>query len=194
MATIGWVDKDSFLRRDHELMALYSQGKLAMEQYMAFSLEPLAGRTPQEVASHVQLYIDEVIEPRFYPGARQAIEAHRQAGDRLLVISASAAFLVQPIAARLGVEDVLAIDLEVVDGLYTGRTLGVLTYREGKVLRLADWLELHGETLEGASFYSDSRNDLPLLKAVPRAVAVNPDPVLEAQAEERGWEVVWWEA
>ena len=192
MARIGWVDGDVFVQQDQQLMALYSQGELAMEDYMAFSLAPLMGRTPEEVAEQVAGYIAEVIEPRFYPGAREAIDAHRQIGDRLLVISASAAFLVQPIAARLGVEEVLAIDLEVLDGRYTGRTLGVLTYREGKVLRLAQWLELQGETLAGASFYSDSRNDLPLLQAVPRPVAVNPDAVLLAHAQQAGWEVVEW--
>jgi HAD superfamily hydrolase (TIGR01490 family) len=192
MARIGWVDGDTFLQRDQELMGLYSQGKLAMEDYMAFSLRPLIGRTPDAIAEQVERYIDEVIEHRFYPGGRDAISAHRQAGDRALVISASAAFLVKPIAARLGVADVLAIDLDVTDGRYTGRTLGVLTYREGKVLRLADWLELKGETLTGASFYSDSRNDLPLLNAVPKPVAVNPDTVLRAHAKERGWQVVEW--
>ncbi|WP_213877878.1 HAD family hydrolase [Pseudomonas sp. dw_358] len=194
MARIGWVDADLFPARDRELMALYSEGRLAMEDYMAFSLEPLIGRTPADVDEQVLHYIDEVIEPLFYPGACATVQAHRAAGERLLVISASAAFLVKPIAARLGIDAVLAIDLEVRDGRYTGRTQGVLTYREGKVIRLADWLELHGETLADASFYSDSRNDLPLLTRITHPVAVNPDPVLLAHAQAAGWKVLEWQA
>ncbi|MFF7709209.1 HAD-IB family hydrolase [Pseudomonas sp. NPDC007930] len=192
MARIGWVDGGDFLQRDQQLMALYSEGKLAMEDYMAFSLAPLAGRTVEEVAAQVELYIGAVIEPLFYAEARRTVQAHREQGERLLVISASAAFLVKPIAARLGIEAALAIDLEVEGGRYTGRTVGVLTYREGKVLRLANWLEAEGETLAGASFYSDSRNDLPLLKAVPRPVAVNPDAVLREHARQAGWAIVEW--
>ncbi|MBD1551493.1 HAD family hydrolase [Pseudomonas typographi] len=192
MARIGWVDADTFLRRDQELMALYSEGKLAMEAYMAFSLQPLVGRTPADVAQKVACYLDEVIAPRVYPDARHTVNAHRAAGDRLLVISASAVFLVKPIAARLGIEDVLAIDLEVIGGRYTGRTAGVLTYREGKVIRLIDWLEQQGDTLAGASFYSDSRNDLPLLERVARPFAVNPDPALLAHAQAAGWAVLDW--
>jgi len=192
MARIGWVDAEDFPRRDQALMALYGQGQLAMEDYMAFSLEPLVGRTPEEVAEVVRSYLDTVIAPRFYPDARSTVEAHRQAGDRLLVISASAAFLVQPIAACLGIDEVLAIDLEVVAGRYTGRTSGVLTYREGKVIRLEQWLEEHHESLAGASFYSDSRNDLPLLSKVEHPVAINPDEVLLAQAQAAGWKVLDW--
>lgn len=192
MARIGWVDAEDFPRRDQALMALYGQGQLAMEDYMSFSLEPLVGRTPAEVAEVVHGYLDTVIAPRFYPGARSTVEAHRQAGDRLLVISASAAFLVQPIAARLGIEEVLAIDLEVVAGRYTGRTSGVLTYREGNVIRLEQWLQEQHESLAGASFYSDSRNDLPLLSKVEHPVAVNPDEVLLAQAQAAGWKVLDW--
>ncbi|HCV77403.1 MAG TPA: HAD-IB family hydrolase, partial [Pseudomonas sp.] len=137
-------------------------------------------------------YLDTVIAPRFYPDARSTVEAHRQAGDRLLVISASAAFLVQPIAACLGIDEVLAIDVEVVAGRYTGRTSGVLTYREGKVIRLEQWLQEQHESLAGASFYSDSRNDLPLLSKVEHPVAVNPDEVLLAQAQAAGWKVLDW--
>ncbi|WP_137818447.1 HAD family phosphatase [Pseudomonas sp. 2FG] len=192
MARLGWVDGDSFLRRDAELMAAYAEGKLAMEDYMAFSLSPLVGRTPEEVAFVVEPFVEEVIEPRIYGDACTHLAKHRATGDRLLVISASGVHLVAPIAARLGVEDVLAIELELQHGFYTGHTEGVLTYREGKVTRLQAWLEAEGETLEGASFYSDSRNDLPLLQLVSRPNTVNPDPVLRRHAEQAGWPILTW--
>ena len=192
MAKLGWVDGESFLQKDHELMALYAEGKLAMEDYMAFSLSPLVGRSAEEVAFVVEPYVEDVIEPLFYSDATRCLATHRAAGDRILIISASAHFLVSAIAARLKVDDVLAIDIEEQHGTYSGRTRGVLTYREGKVTRLQAWLEEQGESLDGAYFYSDSRNDLPLLQLVSQPYAVNPDPVLRRHAEQAGWPILSW--
>src|SRR5690606_24132124 len=132
MVKIGWADGESFIAHEQELMRQYAAGTLSMEDYMAFTLSPLVGRTPEEVAFVVEPFVEEVIEPLFYSDACRCLASHREAGNRLLVISASAHFLVSAIAARLGIEEVLAIDLELRDGLYTGRTQGVLTYREGK--------------------------------------------------------------
>jgi len=192
MAKLGWVDGESFVRRDAELMTLYAEGKLAMEDYMAFSLEPLVGRTPEEVAHVVEPFVEEVIEPLLYGDACACLAQHRAAGDRPLVISASGIHLVGPIAERLGIEEVLAINLDVQHGFYSGRTQGVLTYRAGKVTRLHAWLNEQGESLDGAYFYSDSRNDLTLLQLVARPHAVNPDPVLREQAERAGWPILSW--
>ncbi|WP_068825525.1 HAD family hydrolase [Pseudomonas sp. BMS12] len=192
MAAIQWVDADSFLAREQELMTLYSRGELAMEDYMAFTLSPLVGRTPEEVEFIVGPFVEDAIEPIIYSDAMRCLASHRAAGDRLLVISASAHFLVSAIAERLGIDEVLAIDCELQHGCYSGRTQGVLTYREGKVTRLQAWLAEQGETLAAAHFYSDSRNDLPLLQQVPHPHAVNPDATLRAHAEQHGWEILSW--
>ncbi|KAF0865372.1 HAD family phosphatase [Pseudomonas sp. LD120] len=192
MGRLGWVDSESFMRRNHELMDAYSHGKLAMEEFMDFSLEPMTGRTPQEVTHLVEPWVEEVIEPIIFSDACKAIAAHRQAGDRILVISASGTHLVKPIAARLGIDEVLGIELEVQHGVYSGRTVGTLTYREGKITRLLEWLDAEEENLEGATFYSDSRNDLPLLLRVDHPQVVNPDPVLREHAEKAGWLIHHW--
>ena len=192
MGRLGWVDPQSFMQRNNELMAAYSKGELAMEVFMDFSLEPLIGRTPEEVAHLVGPWVEDYIEPIIFSDATKTIAAHRKAGDRILVISASGTHLVKPIAERLGVDEVLGIELEVKGGIYTGNTVGTLTYREGKITRLLEWLDAEEENLEGASFYSDSRNDLPLLLKVDHPHAVNPDPVLRAHAEEAGWPVHHW--
>lgn len=192
MVRLGWVDGESFLRKDRELMEAYGKGHLAMEDYMTFSLEPLIGRTPEEVAHLVEPWVEDFIEPIIFSEATRTIAAHRKAGDRVLVISASGVHLVGPIAARLGIDEYLGIDLEVARGMYTGNTVGTLTYREGKITRLLEWLDQEEENLEGASFYSDSRNDLPLLLKVDHPHVVNPDPVLREQAEQHGWPILHW--
>ncbi|MDG9928458.1 MULTISPECIES: HAD-IB family hydrolase [unclassified Pseudomonas] len=192
MADIQWVDRDSFVPREQELMALYSRGELAMEDYMAFTLAPLVGRTPEEVEFIVGPFVEDVIEPIIFSDAMRCLAAHRAAGDRLLIVSASAHFLVSAIAERLGVAEVLAIDCELQYGGYSGNLSGVPTYREGKVTRLRAWLESEGESLDGAHFYSDSHNDLPLLQLVPHPHTVNPDPTLRAHAEQAGWDILHW--
>lgn len=192
MGRLGWVDPEPFMRRNNELMDAYSRGELAMEDYMAFSLEPMIGRTPEEITHLVEPWVEDVIEPLIYSDATTTIARHRKAGDRILVISASGTHLVSAIAARIGIDEVLAIDLEVAMGVYSGRTVGTLTYREGKIARLLQWLDEEEENLEGAAFYSDSRNDLPLLRKVDHPHAVNPDPVLRAHAEQAGWPVHHW--
>lgn len=191
MARLGWVD-EAFLRRDAQMQEAYGKGHLRMEEYMAFSLEPIAGRTLEEIEHLVQPWVEEVIEPIIFGDACRCIAEHRQAGDRVLIISASGAHLVGPIAQRLGVEEYLAIDLEAANGVYTGNTRGELSYREGKVTRLMAWLDQEQENLEGASFYSDSRNDLPLLLRVDHPRAVNPDAVLREHAQTNGWPILDW--
>ncbi|MDD0998572.1 HAD-IB family hydrolase [Pseudomonas sp. TNT2022 ID1044] len=192
MVRLGWVDGESFLRRDKELMDAYGRGHLAMEDYMAFSLEPLIGRPPEEVEHLVGPWVEDFIEPIIFSDATRTIAAHRKAGDRILVISASGTHLVKPIAERLGIDEILGIELEVAHGAYTGKTVGTLTYREGKITRLLEWLDAEEENLEGASFYSDSRNDLPLLLKVDFPHVVNPDPVLLEQAQKAGWPIHNW--
>jgi HAD superfamily hydrolase (TIGR01490 family) len=192
MVRLGWVDGESFMQRDKELMDAYGRGHLAMEDYMAFSLEPLIGRTPAEIDHLVGPWVEDFIEPIIFSDATKTIATHRQAGDRILVISASGTHLVKPIAERLGIDEVLAIELDVAHGVYSGNTVGTLTYREGKITRLLEWLDAEEENLEGASFYSDSRNDLPLLLKVDFPHVVNPDPVLLEHAEKSAWPIHLW--
>ncbi|WP_341959492.1 HAD family hydrolase [Pseudomonas sp. RC10] len=192
MGRLGWVDTEWFMKKDHELMEAYSKGDLAMEDYMAFSLEPMIGRTPEEVDFLVGPWVEDYIEPIIFSDATRTIAEHRANGDRILIISASGVHLVKAIAERIGVDEVLAIDLDIAHGVYSGKTRGVLTYREGKITRLMEWLDQESENLEGASFYSDSRNDLPLLQKVDFPHVVNPDSVLKETAEKAGWPIHQW--
>ncbi|WP_165679478.1 HAD family hydrolase, partial [Metapseudomonas otitidis] len=118
------------------------------------------------------------------------LDEHRAAGDRLVIITATNRFITGPIAERLGVDDLLATECEMLDGRYTGRSTDVPCFREGKVVRLERWLTENGLSLDDASFYSDSVNDMPLLERVSRPVAVDPDDRLRAEAQARGWAVI----
>lgn len=192
MVNLQWADGETFLSNERELMRRYAEGRLAMEDYMAFVLAPLVGRSREEVEYEVAPFVEDTIEPLIHSQAMQCIAAHRAAGERILVISAAAQFLVAAIAERMGIEESLAIDLEERHGCFSGRPSGILSYREGKVRRLEAWLAEQGEVIDGASFYSDSYNDLPLLQRVERPHVVNPDPRLRAHAEAAGWPILAW--
>jgi HAD superfamily phosphoserine phosphatase-like hydrolase len=95
-----------------------------------------------------------------------------------------------PISKRLGVDDILASDAEIVNGRYTGKGIGTPCFQGGKVIRLQEWLKDKNFNLDDAYFYSDSINDLPLLEQVPNPVAVDPDERLAKIASECGWEIL----
>lgn len=107
-----------------------------------------------------------------------------------MIITATNRFVTGPIAEAMGIEHLIATEPEFRDGCYTGDITGVPSFQDGKVLRLRQWLKEHNDTLEGAWFYSDSHNDLPLLRLVDNPVAVDPDPTLEQYAREQGWPVM----
>lgn len=192
LADLGWVEREAFLAREQELVAQYAALEASLEDYLAFSLQPLVGRTPEEVAYVAGPFVEAAIEPLIHSQAMRCIATHRAAGDRVLVISASPTFLVEAIAERLGIAEVLGTDLELHYGGYSGRIAGIPCAREGKIARLQQWLEEQGETLAGAHFYSDSRNDLPLLGHVEHPHAVNPDAALREHALRHGWEILYW--
>jgi HAD superfamily hydrolase (TIGR01490 family) len=180
------------LEQEAGLMQAYHQGNMLMEDYMALTLEVLRGYSTAEVDSWVAAFIERTIAPRVYVAAREALKKHRQAGDRVLIISATGEHIVGPIARFLGVDDFLAINLVAREGHYTGQTRGVLTYQQGKVQRLLGWLQEQNENLHASSGYSDSANDVPLLSVVNLAYAVNPDTRLAKIAAQQGWPCLSW--
>ena len=194
----GWVsDAGAFMARAEQMHQAYHAGKLKLEEYLAMTLAPLRGRRVTDVQKEVERFVATHLQPRIFKQAWACLEAHRQAGDTLLLISASAQHLVQPIAAALGIEHVLAVELSIEHGInedarYTGGSEGIFSYRGGKVLRLKQWLVEQQITPSHTTFYSDSRNDLPLLQYVDCPVAVNPDPVLAEVASVEGWRRLDW--
>ncbi|MFK7830026.1 MAG: HAD family hydrolase [Congregibacter sp.] len=183
----GLVDAGSFRAQNELYYQQYQRGALDIHAYLAFSLAPLRGRTPASLAPLQAEFIDNHIKPLMLPAAARLLETHRERGERLLIITATNEFVTRPIASLLGVDDLLGCQVEVLDGALTGSAFGTLTYREGKVARLQEWLLEQREQLAGASFYSDSHNDLPLLELVDTPVAVDADEQLSAIAAERGW-------
>ncbi len=190
LGEIGAVDRDHYERENERFYSEYREGRLDIFEFLAFSLRPLATQPLSRLLAWREQFLVERIDPIITPAARALVERHRAVGDALMIITATNAFVTAPIAARFGVPHLIATDPEQVDGRYTGRVAGVPSFREGKVQRLEAWLAEQGQALDGAWFYSDSHNDLPLLERVEHPVAVDPDPLLTAEATRRGWPVI----
>ncbi len=187
---IGAVDEEEFRAENDRLYEEYLAGTLDIYESIRFQLGPLMEHPPETLRRWQEEFMRSRIEPMITRAAVDLVEEHRGSGDDLAIITASNSFVTRPIADRFGVRELLAIELERIYGRYTGRVLGTPTFQEGKVLRLQEWIESNGRTLEGSHFYSDSHNDLPLLQLVDHPVAVDPDPVLRAHAEEVGWPIL----
>ncbi|UZS72506.1 HAD family hydrolase [Pseudomonas syringae] len=186
----GILDAATYKTRNDEFYQDYLAGTLNMTDYLNFTLEILGNTDMAQLEQWHREFMRDCIEPMMLPKALELIAKHREAGDKLVVITATNRFVTAPIVAQLGIDTLLATECEMADGRYTGRTTGVPCFREGKVTRLNQWLEDNAFSLEDSYFYSDSMNDLPLLEQVANPVAVDPDDKLRAEAEGRGWPVI----
>ena len=194
MVTQGWAEGELHRRRNDEFYRQYLAGCLDIDEYINFSTRAWRERGLDEQLAVSARFMAEVMAPQLLPAARALLDLHRAAGDLVAIVTATNEFITRPIADALGVEHLLAVELERgVDGMATGRIRGVPSFREGKIERVHDWLAGLGQRLsdvEHSVFYSDSTNDLPLLEIVSEPVAPNPSPALEAIALQRGWRIL----
>lgn len=148
----------------------------------------VSGWSVSEVSRITTEAMHTVVTPVIYSEARELIDFHKAAGHDVIIISASASQLVEPIAAELGIDQVVATELEVADGRFTGE---ILFYAKGdaKAQAIADLAEANHYDLASSFAYSDSATDIPMLEMVGNPVAVNPDRAMKKHALESGWEV-----
>lgn len=192
---IGWNDPVDFARRNDAFYADYQAGTLNVHDYVRFATAAVRLHGPTAAAAAHQQFMREVIGPAIQPQALALVQGHQAAGDEVLIVTATNEFVTRPIAHALGVADagLMAVQLaRDADGWYTGEIDGIPTMRQGKVLRMEQWLaarQLSWGDVD-STFYSDSMNDVPLLEKVNHPVATNPDPHLRALAQERGWRIL----
>ncbi|RLQ23032.1 HAD-IB family hydrolase [Seongchinamella sediminis] len=122
-----------------------------------------------------------------YREAISLVEAHRAAGDQLVIVSAASRYQVEPVARALGISEICCTRLEVQDGRFTGQVIAPLCYGEGKTMAARRMARKYRCALADSWFYGDSSADLPLLQKVGRPVAVNPSEKLALHARNRQW-------
>jgi HAD superfamily hydrolase (TIGR01490 family) len=131
------------------------------------------------------------ILPRVYPQMLEVAHRHQDAGRRAYIVTAASQELAEILATVMAFDGAIGSDIsEVVDGVYTGRPVGLFIYRSGKATAIEELAAREHLDLAASYAYSDSESDLPMLRAVGHPVVVNPDGALARIAREEGWEVM----
>jgi HAD superfamily hydrolase (TIGR01490 family) len=174
-------------------MARYQLGFASLESALTRAISTLSGVEERAVRQRTTDFYRNELRGLYRPGALRALQEHRLAGDRLVLLTSSSIYLAELAAEELKLDDVLCNRFEIDhEGRHTGRALGEVCFGDGKLrhaIRLAEQKEV---PLSACTFYTDSYSDLPVLEAVGHPVAVNPDRRLRYAALRRGWKVVDW--
>ncbi len=183
----GEVDPEIYKLKNDEFYLQYCQSKLNINEYLHFVFEPLAKMNSEKLKTLHQNFMTTCIKPMLLPKAVELLATHRAKGDYLLIITATNSFITGPICTLYKVDDFIASDPEMIDGCLTGKIKGVPAYQEGKTIRLNEWLKHKEISLDNSYAYSDSINDLPLLKMVDNPVVVDGDDKLISYAKTHNW-------
>lgn len=187
------LDREVYEARNIEFYEQYKAGTLDIHEFLDFQLKPLSRHPREQLNEWRSHFVKQRIAPLVAPGARALIARHQAEKDLCIIITATNSFVTAPIARMLGIDHLIATEPEQENGEFTGRVAGVPSFQAGKITRLEQWLDAHNLTWLSflqSWFYSDSLNDLPLLKKVTHPVAVDPDATLHEHAKKSGWPVI----
>jgi HAD superfamily hydrolase (TIGR01490 family) len=190
---MGWVDPELFKAKNDQFFADYQAGVLDIHDYVKFATEAVRLKGPELAAKAHQQFMQEVVLPVIKPSVLSLIKQHQDAGDHVMVVTATNEFVTRPIAKALGIQELIAVELaKDSTGWITGEILGTPSFKAGKVARVEAWLSAHQKSWQDVhiTFYSDSLNDLPLLEKAQTPVATNPDARLRQLATDRGWRIL----
>ncbi|MDA7834925.1 HAD-IB family hydrolase [Methylophilaceae bacterium] len=186
----GYLDEEEYKVKNQKFFEEYQHGKLDIFAFAEFQFQFLKNNTRKFLNDVRSDYIDEIIKPMVLKKAVDLVSQHKEAGDSLLIITATNSFITKPIGELFGIENLIGTDPEEHLGEFTGKVKGTPSFKEGKVTRLFDWLDARDFKLtdfEKTFFYSDSHNDLALLEVVTNPVVVNGDKILLEKAQEKNW-------
>ncbi|WP_029407698.1 HAD family phosphatase [Thiomicrorhabdus sp. Milos-T2] len=183
----NYVDAEYFAEQNAQFYEDYKAGNLDIMAYQRFALKPLSEQSMETLNEWHAQYMQTYIEPIILPKAQAIVDKHKADGDRVIIITATNTFITRRIGLRYGITELLGTNGEIVNNRYTGEVAGTPTFQKGKVTRLNEWLAKESENLDDSYFYSDSFNDLPLLKIVDNPIVVDGDDKLIAIAKENNW-------
>lgn len=197
IVTHGLVDEVQYRTANQAFYEQYIEGTLDATEYNEFVAQFLTTLPLERLHELRADYIKYEIEPYIRPKAMTVLREHIALGHEVVIISATNDFVVSAIAEYFGIAaaNVLATPLEIVDNRYTGKLTDQPNFKEGKIYHLNKWLQKQhsaGIVFDKTYAYSDSKNDIPLLKWADVAICVSPDEALHAHALAHRWAVEDW--
>ena len=189
LCEIGSVNAETYRAQNERYYRQYRDGDIDINEYLNFALRPLARRSLGTLLAWRGNFIRRKIAPMVTPDSQALLDRHR--ADVTVIITSTNRFITAPIAGMLGVDALIATELEYRCGRYTGKAEHPPCFREGKIERLNKWLEETKPLYDRIWCYSDSINDLPLLNYADKPVVVNGDAAIVAHARARNWSCVY---
>ena len=180
------IVNSNYLLRSEQFYNNYYQGSLDIDGFLNFCLEPLKNNKMDVLLELREEFIEKKIKPIVLSDALTKVKEEME-NSRVIIATATNDFVTKPIADLFGIKDLIATEFEIADNKFTGQVLGLPCFREGKLKKVTEWINLNGYALTQSRFYSDSFNDLPLLKKVKEAVVVDGDEKLLMEAKKNGW-------
>lgn len=189
---LGYLGRREALRASGWLLR-YHLGFADIATAVRAAIASLEGTDEAAIRARTRAFYRREVRDRVRPGAHEALAEHRRVGEPCVLLTTSSNYLSSLVSDDLGLDDYLCNRFEVdAAGIFTGRPVEPLCFGAGKVEVAQRYADARGVTLADCAFYSDSHSDLPMLEAVGRPVAVNPDPRLRRVSMARGWSVVDW--
>lgn len=173
-------------------VAEYTAGVIDAPRVAEKALAQFRGMREDLLAARCDEWFRAYVLPHVCDAGRRAVRRHHEAGEVTAIVTGASRYAASPLARELGIAHVVATELDVEAGRFTGRPDPPLCYSHGKIERAERLARAQGFRLADATFYSDSFTDLPLLERVRDPVCVNPDRRLAAIARRRGWRVEAW--
>jgi putative phosphoserine phosphatase/1-acylglycerol-3-phosphate O-acyltransferase len=171
-------------------MANYKLGRIGFSGVLTGTTMALRGVSEASFEELGEQVFRKHLLGRVYPEAK----AHRERGHTLAVVSSATRYQIEPVARYLGIEHVLCTQLEVENGVFTGRAVKPACYGEGKAIAARLLAGEEDLDLDASYFYTDAHEDLPLLELVGHPYALNPDRELARVAHERDWPASYFAA
>ena len=146
----------------------------------------------EEFKNYINDFFEKEIKPKIYPQAMERLNLHKKKGHEVILVSKSCKFLIDIIKEYLKVSFSIATELEVKNGILTGKIKGKIIYGKERLKVIKELALKNQWNLKKSYAYGDHISDLPLLQAVGHPVVVNPDRKLKKEARRNNWEIYFW--
>jgi putative phosphoserine phosphatase/1-acylglycerol-3-phosphate O-acyltransferase len=189
--TMGLIGKRDFL------MALFYSLLLKLKlrkpgRVMTMLARWLSGLSEERIGRFAEVVFQNYLAPAIRPEIYEEVRRHKEQRARVVILSSAVHFICEPLAKHMGLDDVICSELEIVDGVYTGRFSGELCYGKEKFNRLKAYCDKTGSSPDEAFYYGDCFSDFHALEAVGYPVCVNPAKKLAKAALKRNWTIQEW--
>lgn len=187
----GYLSHSDFLLSKF-MVFLYGRGILTTEYVIKKWAKKYKGVPQKKVIDFSEIFFNDCIKNHIREKAIEEIALHKKNNGKTVVLSAALFYICNPLCEYLEMDDVICTNLEVKDGVFTGKLLGSYCYREEKLNRVEAYCNDNGFTLDSAFYYADSIADVPVLERVGNPICITPDKRLRNLSMKRGWKVYDW--